>query len=259
MGDIWLCGGKVAEQPLVIEEEGVSLYSFEELCFYLFENAGTVEESFFHESLCLWIEEELGEGKLSGVIRGGIAQERSCSWFMEQILSAGGYYTNAQVQQAAHIAERMGMGSPLERLKLRGDRLLRAGRHKDAVLEYQKALRQAGEDAGQDVAAKIWHNMGTAYVKQMLFAQAAECYRIAFEQGQMEESKADYLLARSFAENAKDGEGADGRADAGLQGELLELAARKQAGDRAGYEKMLEEILWRLRAEYRKCDSDGIV
>ncbi len=254
MGEIWLCEGKEAERPLFLEEEGMRLYSFEELCCYLYENAGVVEESFFNESLCQWLETDVGMRELSGSIRDGIAKEKSGSWCMGEILSAGGYHTREEVGEAARVAERMVHQGPLERAKLRGDRLLREGNCRAAVLEYRRVMEQAdGEEGQEEIQSRLWHNMGTAYAKQMLFGRAAECYRNAYEAGRKEESKVDYLLALAFQEGRQPKDGTD------VLERFQMLAEKKKSGDRAGYEKAIEDILWELRAEYRKSDSDGII
>ena len=63
MSRVWLCEETTAEYPFFLEEERVNLYSFEELCYYLYQNTGVLEESFFNEKLCQWLEEELGQQK----------------------------------------------------------------------------------------------------------------------------------------------------------------------------------------------------
>ena len=45
MSRVWLCQDPLAEQPYIVNKN-ISLYSFEELCYYLFQNAESVEESF---------------------------------------------------------------------------------------------------------------------------------------------------------------------------------------------------------------------
>lgn len=283
MGRVWLCTGKIAEHPLALEEEGIGLYSLEELCYYLYWNAELVEESFFNEKLCRWLEEELGEGELSQEIRAGIDREESGCWCMEQILSFGGFYSQEELQQVLQAVSWMEDKGALERAKLRGDRLLKEGRCREAVLAYKRALQMADEmgvDGSQEGApgqgqkkegvfeegiqekrgqaegraegdsrtvGRIWHNMGTAYAYHMLFGQAAYCYGRAYETGQEEESKQDYLMALS----CRDGKVPEGGTDS-LAEQKKALLEKKQSGDWAGYEKALRQTLESLRTEYRE-------
>ncbi len=249
MGKIWLCEEKIAEHPFFLEEAGVDLYSFEELCYYLYENTGTLEESFFNEKLCLWLEQEIGQIELCARLRRGIDQEKSGCWCMEQILQAGGFYNSKELEDALKTAKHMENKEPLDREKLRGDRLLKAEKYKDAVMEYKKAIAGAKQEAEDEkTIGNIWHNMGTAYARQMLFEQAAECYEKAYDIGQNEESKNSYLLALA----SKDGQRFHTAPD-GLIATRRELAELKQA-NRSGYEKLIETTLQNLRTGYRKSE-----
>ncbi len=274
MGRVWLCEGKTAGRPFCLEAEGISLYSLEELCYYLYQNAELVGESFFHEGLCQWLEEELGEASLSQEIRAGIDRGESGCWCLGRILEAGGFYSQEELQQVLKGVAWMEDKGPLERAKLRGDRLLRDGKCREAVLAYRKALSMAGDGipwdgggvpdisgGGEGMAegsppspesrtvGRIWHNMGTAYAYHLLFAQAAYCFGRAYEAGQEEVSKRDYLIALSCQEGKVPEGGTDTLAEA-----QKELEAKKRSGDRAGYEERLEQILELLIAEYRESE-----
>ncbi len=249
MSKVWLCEQKIAEHPLFLEEAGADLYSFEELCYYLYQNTGTLEESFFNEKLCQWLEEEIGQLDLSACLRQGIAQERSGCWCMEQILLAGGFYHSKELEDALKTAKHMENKGPLDREKLRGDRLLKAEKYKDAVIEYRKAIAQAKQESeNEKIIGAIWHNMGTSYARQMLFEQAAECYETAYAIGQREESKAAYLLALASKNGQKFHTAPDG-----LVKIRRELERLKQS-NRSSYEKLLETTLQNLRTGYRKSE-----
>ena len=248
MSRVWLCEELTAEHPFFLEEEKVNLYSFEELCYYLYRNTGVLEESFFNERLCFWLAQDVGQPELSDRLRRGIEQERSGCWCMEQILKAGGFYSSEELKQVLKTAERMEQKTPLERAKLRGDRLLRAEKYRDAVSEYRRIIGQADQD-NDPVLGLIWHNMGTAYVRQMLFAPAAECYETAYAISKREESRESYLMALA----CRDGKEMTGEADS-LTEARQKLTEQKQAGNRAGYEKMIERLLENFRLEYRKSE-----
>ena len=60
-----LCTVKTAEHPFYIESVGVSIYSIEELCFFLKENLYLIDKSIMNSSLCDWVRDELGLKTLS--------------------------------------------------------------------------------------------------------------------------------------------------------------------------------------------------
>ncbi len=250
MSRVWICEEVTAEHPLFLEEERLNLYSFEELCCYLYQNTGVLEESFFHEKLCLWLEQEVGRQELSEKLRQGIGQERSGCWCMEQILKDGGFYRSEELKLALNTAQNMEQKSPIERAKLRGDRLLKSEKFRDAVSEYRKIIaRAAGKNEDDKVICRLWHNMVTAYARQMLFEQAAKCYEKAYEIGQKPESREAYLLALACRDGQDIPEGTDSTAK--LRRELKE---KRNSPDRAGYEKQLDDVLQNLKTEYRKSE-----
>ena len=51
MNKVWICQSKIAGIPLYLPEQRVNLYSLEELCYYLCQDAEVIEEQFFDEKL----------------------------------------------------------------------------------------------------------------------------------------------------------------------------------------------------------------
>lgn len=281
MSRMWICEGQLAEKPLAVNA-GLSLYSFEELCYYLYQNAESVEESFYNEALCQWLSDELGMEELAAAIREGIEAGQNGGWCMGQILAAGGLYSHREITRAVSIVQSMESTSPAQRAKLRGDRLLRSGKYRKAWIEYQKALE---EESDLFFKGRVWHNLGTLYARQFLFEAAGECYKRAYEIGQQTVSSEAYLFALTCTDGAsKDlgpGSAASQRqthpavqSSAAVQKQnhlavqnsavvqnpgsidraLEELREKKASGDRASYEDMLENLLLKLRLEYRKSE-----
>ncbi|MCI8496279.1 MAG: hypothetical protein HFI74_11475 [Lachnospiraceae bacterium] len=244
MSRVWLCQDPLAEQPYIVNKN-ISLYSFEELCYYLFQNAESVEESFFNGMLCQWLSEELGKKKLAKRLSDGMELEKSGSWCMEQILRAGGFYRIQDIEQALSMAKSMEDKSPAQRAKLRGDRLLLSGRYRDALRQYRKALK---EESDASFRGRIWHNIGTLYARQFLFAPASECYKFAYEIGQQSESSEAYLLALSCREKQVSGR------KSSIDEQLKQLREVKRSGKRVDYEQQMEQLLLQLRTEYRKSE-----
>lgn len=201
MSKIWICQNKTADIPFFLEEKKLNLYSLEELCYYLYVNAEALEEQFFDERLFVWLEKELELIELCKELREGMAQGKDSFWCMEKLLWESGYYTKEEVKKVEESVRRIIQAKPEERKKLRADKMLLEGKCKSAVREYQQLLQQ--EDIDKLLESKIWHNMGTAYARQFLFARAAECYEKAYTLGRMEESRQQYLIACAWAEGEK--------------------------------------------------------
>lgn len=267
MNRMWICEGQLAEKPLAVNS-GVNLYSFEELCYYLYQNAESVEESFYNEALCQWLSDELGMEELAASIHDGIEDGRNGGWCMGQILAAGGLYSHREITKAVSIVQSMESTSPAQRAKLRGDRLLRSGKYRKAWIEYQNALE---EESDVFFKGRVWHNLGTLYARQFLFEAAGECYKRAYEIGQQTVSSEAYLFALTCMDRQAKEQGMGSAAGqwqnlttvqggavvqnpGGMDKALEELRGMKASGDRAGYEDMLENLLLKLRLEYRKSE-----
>lgn len=244
MSRVWICQDPLTENPFIVNKN-IGLYSFEELCVYLYQNTESVEESFFNGRLCQWLEQEMGRKKLAQRLREGLEQEKSGCWCIEQVLKDGGFYTSQEISQALAVAKNMEDKTPSQRSKLLGDRLLLSGRYREALWEYRRALKQEGDIFFR---GRVWHNIGTLYAKQFLFAPAAECYKLAYEIGQQSESSEAYLLALSCRD------GHSSRQQGTMEKQLKELLEKKRSGDRAGYEEDMERVLLQIRTEYRKSE-----
>ncbi|MCI8299634.1 MAG: hypothetical protein HFI69_04665 [Lachnospiraceae bacterium] len=245
MSRVWLCQYPVAKHPLKVKT-GVNLYSFEELCYYLYQNAEAVEESFYNEILCQWLEQEIRNQELARRLSEGLQEEQGGCWFIEQILKDGGLQDSQEIEQAVHLAKSMENKSPAQCAKLRGDRFLQSGRYRDALWEYRSALE---EETDVFFQGRIWHNLGTLYARQFLFTAAAECYKRAYETGQQTESSEAYLLALSCRDHQ-----VSPQEEEDVEEVLSRLKLMKKSGNRAGYEEKIEEMLLRLRTEYRKSE-----
>ena len=245
MSKVWICQGPLAKQPLRVKS-GAGLYSFEELCFYLYQNAETIEESFYNEMLCQWLKYELRKQHLAKCLKEGLEDEKNGCWFMEQIRREGGLHDVQEIELAVQLAKNMENKNPAQRAKLRGDRFLQSGKYRDALWEYHNALEKEKDLVFQ---GRVLHNLGTVYARQFLFTSAAEYYKLAYETGQQTESSEAYLLALSCRDNQ-----VSLQRDADVTEVLSSLKEIKRSGNRAGYEEKIEQILSRLRIEYRKSE-----
>ena len=59
-----LCLLPQAKKPYYIENIRMNIYSLEELCFYLYNNACLIDESLLNERLLDWLRDELGLTRL---------------------------------------------------------------------------------------------------------------------------------------------------------------------------------------------------
>lgn len=248
MSKVWICQEKTAEVPFFLEDQKVNLYSLEELCYYLYQNAELAQDSLFDERLFEWLERELQLAELGKQLRKGQAQEQSSFWFLGKILWESGFYTREELGEVLKMAEQAEDAPPLERCKIRADKLLRNQQYKSALQEYQRILNQMEQEESEKLLeGRIRHNMGTAYAGQFLFAQAAECYKRAYELAGLEQSRQEYLLAKNCAEG--------NIPKSCLKDSWMEALQQKKAqGDRNGYEEAVYRKIEELAKEYMRSE-----
>ena len=60
MAQLILCSSKIAETPFTFLNTKVEIYTYEELCFYIYNNTVLISRSVLSEMLFDWIRDELG-------------------------------------------------------------------------------------------------------------------------------------------------------------------------------------------------------
>lgn len=243
MSKVWVCRNKTAEIPFSIKGQDIRLYSMEELCYYLYQNAEVLEEHFFDEALLKWLERELGMLKLCEELRQGLEKGKDDFWCMEHLIWESGYYSREELNSLRRTHEQTAQAEPGERRKLRADRMLLEGKYKSAVREYYRILVQESMDSLLE--SRIWHNMGTAYAGQFLYQSAAECYEKAYTMGRREESRQQYLLALSCANG-------EHMQENGVSAESKSLQQLKEDKGIVYYEAEIYKKMEQLAKEYMR-------
>lgn len=194
---VYSCIGNYAKNPYYIEKVGIHIYSAEELCYYLFQNAFLLDHTVMKPELCDFVENELGltelSGKLSGLLRAG----GSLSAFVSTILEDMHYCTREElknIEQALRDNEKLGPG---QKRKVRGDYFTRNGKYLPALKEYQEALTAQGAD--DEFRSAVCHNMGVVYAKMFYFDKAGEMMKKAYGFVQEEDLYLKWLACSRLA------------------------------------------------------------
>lgn len=210
MGQAMLCVGKVADTPYYLDKMDVHIYSLEELCFCIGEKTFLVDEDIVCRELVDWLGNECGLEKLAISLYGYVSKRVSASAFAAAILEYAGYYPPEEVRKLENFLKKNADLDESERRKVMADYLVEAGRFEAAINQYRKFLEEDGNAAKKpegkeaETAARLWHNMGTAYAGQFLFAEAAECFEQAFALAGFEKSRLHYLAAKRLLLKEKD-------------------------------------------------------
>lgn len=194
MGRTLLCVGDYAESPYYVETIGLHIYSMEELCYYLTENAFLLDREIVNRELVDWIDEQCGCKELGRTLYGYVNTQASVAVFVGTILEYVGYVTKQEIAEIQEYLKKNASLSSFEKEKAHADYMVSNKRYAAAQREYEK-LKGMMEMEDSVFYSKICHNQGVAYAGMMLYSQAASCFLESYEKSGSRESYEAYLAA----------------------------------------------------------------
>ncbi len=273
MGRILLGTGEYAATPYYFENLGLKVYSAEELCYVLKENAFLLDREIINKRLVRWVEEELKLPELAGELYPLLHKKTPAGTFAGVILRYTGFYDEETVERAEEIYETGANLNVYEKLKSRVDYLVQNGKYTAAILEYEVLLGKLPVEE-RELSSKIIHNMGVALCGLFLFEEAAKQFLKSYELWQNKETLVEYLAAMRLSMKEEDyisfaaGHPEYYEETLTLEKRVEELMAaweeseqkryldrrllRKVQGDSAGYYAETDKRLYELKNEYRE-------
>jgi len=274
MGRVLLCVGKKTENPYFFDKTRQNIYSIEELCYVLGENAYILDEEIEDKDLVKWIDEECGLSELSRELAGLISKNASVSAFVGTIFDFTGYHSKEKSEQIEAILKNGKNLSLYERKKTKADYLVQRGKYVLAIREYDSLIKELDR---KDMAllAKIHHNKGVAQANLFAYEYASEEFYKAYEINSLEEDYMSYLAAKRLSMKEEDyirfiTDKTEGYAASlllekkinkirerwqGTQGwEYMDVLLQyKENGNKNLYYREVEKLIKELKAEYREC------
>ena len=180
MSNLILCHGQQAERPYNVVGLGTNIYSAEELCYLIAQNAHTLDHDFMDERLCDFVDKQLKLPKLAEELKNILHTNGNLGEFVMAILNEIGYCDEDEIKNIRQILVDSAGLSPARKHKSRGDNLLKARKFARALDEYMSTLEKIDMDAEPILYAAVLHNMATTYAKLLLFEKAAEYYLSAY-------------------------------------------------------------------------------
>mgnify|MGYP001106642591 CR=1 FL=1 len=241
-----ICVGNYASIPYCVPGIELNVYSMEELCFVLKENAFLLDFAIMNDELTDWIDRECGLKELARALHPMIHKKGSLSLFVTTILNFTGLYDRQAAVETEQVLKQGAGLSSIEKKKRQIDYMVKNKKYRMAVKEYERLIGKWQENVEEgeplpaaECLALIWHNKGVALAGLMIYEQAAECFLKAYELEARPDFYRDYLAAKRLVLT---------------ESEYVSLAAE----NRAGYELTLElekdmERLtdeWELQPEY---------
>ena len=190
--------GRYAENPFYIDKVFVNVYSSEELCYVLYENAFLLDREIMDIKLAGWIEKELGLPELSRELYRLINAGGTAAAFVGTILSYVGFYSEDEVSKAESILRLNVSMNAFEKMKAKADFLVENKHFILAIKEYEKLLSVLPEDE-TELKSRIYNNMGITYMNLYLYESAEKCFLSAYETNNDETAYIHYLTVKRMS------------------------------------------------------------
>ena len=194
MSTVILCNGNYAKNPYYLAADEIRFFSIEEVCYYLYKNAFFLQEDFFDDSILEWFRKELGLEAWADALLEYRDKEESLLQSIEYLFSKTGYYGEPELEKVKNVISQGQQLSVEERKKMRADAYCKKQRYKLALTEYEELLMHC-EEKQIRFRAKIYHNMGVCHAGMLLYDQAADAFKKAFDTYPNTESYVQFLTA----------------------------------------------------------------
>jgi len=192
---IYVCVGEIAKKPYYFEKVYANVYSIEELCYVLYENAFLVDREILNRELIDWIEMECKLPELARNLHELVNRNAMPSAFVGAIMEYTGFYSRDEIARVESILKMNVTMNVFEKWKAKADFLYENRHFLLALKEYEHLLNTLEEDE-MDLRSKVYNNMGVTYMSLYLFDSAIECFKKAYEINNDSTAYKHYLTAK---------------------------------------------------------------
>ena len=195
---IRLCLGNYAKEGYKPEYMGIVVYSLEELCYFIKDNAFILDESFMKESLGVWLAKECGLKELGDDIRKAARKKISMKSFIGILMDYAGFFSKEEEEEIFNALAENGKKNIYEKKKARADALTQRGQYGNAIKEYRKLLHIIPERQIV-LRGETYHGLGVCLARLFYFTEAGELFLLAYEMTGRYESYRQYLWTKRLS------------------------------------------------------------
>ena len=172
--------GKVATTPYYFEKVYVNIYTMEELCYVLYENAFLIDKDILDKKLVEWIDLECGLTDLARNLFMLVNNNALPGAFVGTILEYVGYYNADEIEKVESILRMNVSMNVFEKWKAKADFLYENHHYYLALKEYEHVLSGIDEEE-TELRSRIYNNMGVTCMALCLYDSAVSYFKKAYE------------------------------------------------------------------------------
>ena len=195
MARVILCETKPAATSYIFPNTKIEVFSYEELCYYIYNNIALISEECIGVPLFSWIRNELELPELSdALVRLKEKDNTDLTDLLTAILTFREYYSIPEVKEFILKRERMKNLSMPQFRKLQADGFLRYHKYLKALSIYDEILEGNPDIKNVELLAGIYHNRAVALANNFELEAAMDSYLKAYELTGSSRSIYEYLL-----------------------------------------------------------------
>ena len=200
MAKIILCETKTAEEPFIFTNTRIEVYSYEELCFYFYNNLILISMDMIDCALFEWIRTQLMLPELADLLYELKEKDSDMSDYIVKILMYKNFYSVNEIREFVSQYEALKLLRADEREKQIGDGYLKYKRYSKAIAIYKQLLNREENIADQIFLGNVYHNMAVALSSDLQLEEAKFAFLKAFTLNENEVSLRAYFLVMASTE-----------------------------------------------------------
>ena len=195
MAKVILCETSPAATSYIFPNTKIEVFSYEELCFYIYNNIALISEEHIGMPMFQWIRNELKLPELADILmRLKEKDGTDLTDLLTAILTYREYYSIDEVKEFILQRERMRNLSQAQFRKMQADGFLRYHKYLKALSIYDEILEQNPDMNNVKLKAAIYHNRAVALANNFELVPALDSYMKAYELTGNQKSIYEYLL-----------------------------------------------------------------
>lgn len=194
MGKLILCSGKRTDRPYVLPTTGHRIYSIEELCYFIYNNIYSIDETLFTDSLVDWIRTELGLISRAEKLDISLRQGADYKTLLAVVLCSSDYYTEQEIKKLLITVDDIRTMPPAKRWFIKANSFLKRKQYAEAAAQYDRLLiSEEAVGLSPKEYGDVLHNQAIAALHIYGLERALDLFQQAYERNRREETLRQYL------------------------------------------------------------------
>ena len=263
IGGVIVCSGKRSSKGFVCHETGVSIYSLEELVYYIYTNIFLVQKSFFSSQLVEFISEGTKRKDIAEKLLQLLNKGSKVTYLVFSLLRLVDYYSEKDILAIEPVLDSMETTNPIVRMYSIALSFKKNGVYERAIPTLKRVLeKKRDEDLTDGFYAKVNLCLGECYAHLFMYDKAAvhleEAYKLDRDEKTLELSFYARILSGTESEILKEYESAPDIVsvmDASLSDNSGNLSEEEE--DKQRFKKLFDKVKNNIH-EYEKLTKISI-